>query len=238
MDESGVRLWIDKVWGKRPGELGRRKSLLVWDAFRVHLTDVPKTILREDHDTDIAVIPGGLTSVVQPLDVCLNMPFKGHLRVKWTQWMLEGEKTYTVVGNMRAASLETVCQWVKESWEEICEMVRYSFDQCGISNALYGHDDDVLWRDVDGKAGDVDNGADSEVADEMDDVDVYDDMLNLDEMEDLFGESDDDDPEGDLFDDTDEDNRNIFNIYKAFNSSCIYSFYDIYLNNKIKFCED
>ena len=47
--------------------------------------------------------------------------------------MMEGEKTYTVGGSMRAASLETVCQWVKESWEEIGEeMVRYSFKKCGI----------------------------------------------------------------------------------------------------------
>ena len=83
--------------------------------FGVRHQDVPKTILREDHNTDITVTPRGLTSVVQPLDVCLNKPFEDHLRVKWTHWMLEGEKTYTVGGNTRAASLETVYQWVKES---------------------------------------------------------------------------------------------------------------------------
>ena len=44
-----------------------------------------KTVLWEDHNTDIAVIPGGLTSIVQPLDVCLNKPFKDHLRSKWSE---------------------------------------------------------------------------------------------------------------------------------------------------------
>ena len=93
MDESGVLLWINKVWGNRPGGLWKERSLLVWDAFRAHLTDLPKTVLREDHNADIAVIPGGLSSIVQPLDVCLNKPFKDHFRSKWSEWMLEGEKT-------------------------------------------------------------------------------------------------------------------------------------------------
>ena len=59
-------------------------------------------------NTDIAVIPGGLTSIVQPLDVCLNRPFKDHLRSKWFEWVLEGEKTCTAGGNIRAASLDCV----------------------------------------------------------------------------------------------------------------------------------
>jgi len=32
-------------------------------------------------NTDMAVIPSGLTSLVQPSDVCINKPFKGN--VKW-----------------------------------------------------------------------------------------------------------------------------------------------------------
>ena len=99
--------------------------------------------------------------------------------------MLEGEKTYTAGGNLRAASLETVCQWVKESWEKIGEdMIKYSF-KCGISNLLDGRGDDVLWRDGDGEACD-------KVADEMDDVDLYDEMICADDMEELFGDSDED----------------------------------------------
>ena len=38
----------------------------------------------------MAVIPGGLTSVLQPLDVCLNKPFKDHQRKMWVEWMTSG----------------------------------------------------------------------------------------------------------------------------------------------------
>ena len=43
-------------------------------------------------NTTIAVIPGGLTSVLQPLDVCLNKPFKDKLRSKWIDWMSTEDK--------------------------------------------------------------------------------------------------------------------------------------------------
>lgn len=33
------------------------------------------------------VIPGGCTSVIQPLDVSLNKPFKGHVRAEWLAFM-------------------------------------------------------------------------------------------------------------------------------------------------------
>ena len=37
---------------------------------------------------------------------------------------MSGEKTFTAGGQLRAASLVTVCQWVKESWQELSkEMV-------------------------------------------------------------------------------------------------------------------
>ena len=49
---------------------------------------------------------------------------------------------------MKAASFPTVCQWVKEAWSEIAsEIVVRSFKKCGISNAMDGTEDDMLWED-------------------------------------------------------------------------------------------
>ena len=49
----------------------------------------------------MAVIPGGLTSVLQPLDVCLNKPFKDRLCKMWVEWMISGLATLTKGGNLQ-----------------------------------------------------------------------------------------------------------------------------------------
>jgi len=68
--------------------------------FKPHLsTDVKRRLAT--NKTDFALIPGGLTSVLQPLDVCLNKPFKGHMREQWIEWFTSAEKTFTKAGNMQ-----------------------------------------------------------------------------------------------------------------------------------------
>ena len=62
------------------------RSLLVYDAFEAHVTDRVKALLKREK-TDLAVIPGRLTSILQPLDVSLNKPFKVGVRRRWMQWM-------------------------------------------------------------------------------------------------------------------------------------------------------
>jgi len=67
------------VWRAQIGGLGRRRSLLVYDAFEAHLTDSVKSSFKRGN-TDLAIIPGGLTSILQLLDVSLNNPFKDGVR--------------------------------------------------------------------------------------------------------------------------------------------------------------
>ena len=67
-----MKEWIRKCL---PRTRNHEQSLLVWDSFRAHLTDDVKAALRQ-RKIDVAVIPGGLTPVLQPLDKCLNKPFK------------------------------------------------------------------------------------------------------------------------------------------------------------------
>jgi hypothetical protein len=38
----------------------------------------------------MAVIPGGLTKKLQPLEITGNKPFKDQLRAKWENWMIGG----------------------------------------------------------------------------------------------------------------------------------------------------
>lgn len=69
------------------GGLTRKKSMLVWDSFRAHLS-APILSTLKSLNTEPAVIPGGMTSMVQPLDVAINKPFKDRTRKKWQEWML------------------------------------------------------------------------------------------------------------------------------------------------------
>ena len=84
MDEAGIKLWLDNVWSARPGGLRKQRSLLVWDVFKSHLTPNTKKQLAVTC-TDSAVISGGLTSLVQPLDICLNKPFKDRVHEQWNE---------------------------------------------------------------------------------------------------------------------------------------------------------
>ena len=71
MDSDQMKVWIEKAWRSQLGGVGRRRSLLVYDAFEVHVTDSVKAAFKQEN-TDLAVIPGGLTSLPQPLDVSLT----------------------------------------------------------------------------------------------------------------------------------------------------------------------
>lgn len=182
MDEEGIKIWIEKVWNSRPGGMLKKKSLLVWDSFKAHLVDSVKRKLK-CNNTDVAVIPGGLTSVVQPLDVSLNKPFKDRLRGNWSNWMIEGEKQFTKGGAMKAPSLEIITGWIKQSWDDVSlSTVERSFKKCCISNALDGTEDDLIWEE------------EEETEDKEDQEDaLYDDRLNENEWNELFGNSDDED---------------------------------------------
>ena len=103
MDEEACKLWVRKIWQNRPGGLHRRKSLLVWDKFSAHLTDGVTKAVRATN-TDISVIPGGLTGILQPLDVSLNKPFKDGMRERWTKWMAAENYTVTPGGNKKSPS--------------------------------------------------------------------------------------------------------------------------------------
>jgi len=75
MDSDQMKVWIEKAWCRRLGGLGRRKSLLVYDAFEAHVTDTVKAVFKREN-TDLAIILGGLTSILQPLDVSLTSCLK------------------------------------------------------------------------------------------------------------------------------------------------------------------
>ena len=72
------------------------------------------------------------------------------MRRQWNKWMISGEHSFTLAGNMKVASLATVCEWVVKSWAEVkTECIVKSFKKCSISNAMDGTEDDLLWQEDD-----------------------------------------------------------------------------------------
>jgi len=84
------------------------QGLLVRDSFLAHLTDGVKELL-DRRNIDVAVIPGGLISVLQPLDKCINKPFKGKVCAQYEAWMVNGPFTYTPSRKKRAPVKRLCC---------------------------------------------------------------------------------------------------------------------------------
>lgn len=119
MMESVMKEWLKECYGKRPGGFFRqKKTLLVLDSMRAHITDSVKAAIKSTNSIP-AVIPGGTTKYLQPLDISVNRAFKVALRVQWEAWMTSGEKSFTKTGRMRKATFAQVCQWVLTAWRSV-----------------------------------------------------------------------------------------------------------------------
>ena len=83
MDEELVHVWLEDIWLKHnklmSQKLGFENSLLTFDASSAHKTDEVEAKLVQNK-SDILMIPAGCTSKCQPMDVCINKPFKANLR--------------------------------------------------------------------------------------------------------------------------------------------------------------
>ena len=78
--------WLENVWGRRPGALLNLPSMLCLDTFQGHLTDEIKNKIHR-LKSELVVIPVGMTSVLQPLDVSVNKPFKARLSEQYDCWI-------------------------------------------------------------------------------------------------------------------------------------------------------
>jgi hypothetical protein len=105
MDQALVLDWINCVLQKRPGALLNLHTMLILDIFCGQITEEVKKTLKS-RNTDQVIIPGGQTSMLQPLDVCINWPFKATLKEQYAQWMTVGEHEFTPTGKIKRPDVE------------------------------------------------------------------------------------------------------------------------------------
>ncbi|GFU21720.1 pogo transposable element with KRAB domain [Trichonephila clavipes] len=123
--------WFQEVWKKREGAFFNSKGVLIMDSMRAHIKDSVKAEAKKNIGAELSVIPGGLTKILQPLDISVNRSFKSHVRGCWENWMLEGLHTCTKGGNMRRTSYTEVAECVDKS----CKSVKVSTIRSGFIKA-------------------------------------------------------------------------------------------------------
>lgn len=162
--------WIDVIWNRRPGALRNPCNILVIDAFKGHTSEQIKKKLQ-NKNCDLVVIPSGMTSQLQPLDVSVNKPFKDYLRQEYEAWLFSENLPLTPSGKIRKAPASKVAEWVSAAWHKIPEViVQRSFKKCCITNALDGSEDDILWENHDNDHNSSSDDSNSENGDLTDEV--------------------------------------------------------------------
>ncbi|KAM3597912.1 uncharacterized protein V6R79_011098 [Siganus canaliculatus] len=103
--------WLKVVWGRRRGGLRKTRNM---DAFHGNLTEPVKKRLRSMNG-DIVIIPGGMTSQLQVLDVVVNKPFKDNLRKRYTEWLLSTDHALTPTGRIQKPAVRLFFEWILQA---------------------------------------------------------------------------------------------------------------------------
>lgn len=167
MDEEMMGVWLDRCFSQRPGGFFHtHKGLLVMDSMRAHLTDLIKKKIKSKNCIP-TIIPGGMTKMLQPLDISVNRSFKAVLRRIWETWMTDGDHSFTKTGRMRHASFGEAAKWVEEAWNSVSVgTVVAGFKKAGLIESVPGSDADEasISSDSEDDAEDTPTTLDPEIA--------------------------------------------------------------------------
>lgn len=145
MTEDLMQDWLEVVWRRRTGAVPKQRGMLILNGFRGHATDSVKSSM-ESMDTDMVIIPGGLTSQLQVLDVVVCKPLNDSVRAQYSNWLLAGNLALSPTGNAKKPPLGLFLEWVMVAWNSISsEAIVQGFRKCHISSKLE-EEDDVLWE--------------------------------------------------------------------------------------------
>jgi hypothetical protein len=116
MDERVMIAWVDDVLKPYVKNAPDHViPLLILDSYRCHMMASVVTRIQE-LGVEVKHIPGGCTSLCQPVDVGFNKPFKDRVRRQWMSWMIaEG----VIHGTTSAPSRRDIAGWVDRAMAEM-----------------------------------------------------------------------------------------------------------------------
>ncbi len=120
MDERLVHFWIEKVLAPDienvpPGII----PVVILDSYKVHLMGLVVNKI-EELGAEVWHIPGGYTSLCQPVDVGFIKPFKDRICEQWEVWMI-----CVGLASGKSPSHKDVVNWTVDSYNAILiEIVR------------------------------------------------------------------------------------------------------------------
>ena len=89
--------------------------LLLADNYSPHLSDESRDIVTQECNGDLILIPTGCTSLVQPMDMSINCPFKVRMQELWVAWF-RSHTSITCRGNLKQPIRQDAINWVSTAW--------------------------------------------------------------------------------------------------------------------------
>jgi hypothetical protein len=128
IDTDEMLRYIDTILAPYAARQLGRRCLIMLDSFSVHLNDRIQQKLQ-DVGYDPLYIPKGLTGLLQPLDICVNKPFKDLLKDYYTQWLISSIDFNDPQIRRPKLSRFLLAQWVQRGWGNVSSnIVKNAFD--------------------------------------------------------------------------------------------------------------
>jgi hypothetical protein len=116
MDEAIMLVWVNEVLVPYVMTvLEHVVPLLILDSYRCHMMGSVVQRIQE-LGVEVQHIPGGCTSLCQPVGVGFNKPFKDHVQRAWHNWVTAEA---IIHGTTRSPTRLDIATWVANTMEEM-----------------------------------------------------------------------------------------------------------------------
>ena len=111
-----MQRWLSEIYSDAAVDA---RDMLILDSFSGHKSAPVKTHYR-DHSIKVAMIPGGCTPYLQPLDIAVNRSFKANLKNAWNKFI---QARVLNDAETRCVDLDQLTRWIHQIWRDLSPIV-------------------------------------------------------------------------------------------------------------------